>query len=265
LRDIICYYMGVMNFLPFATPAGLEALEALKKAAEESMKAIGTLMGYFEKVRGLGFPLLFGATTQAPFDTLGDFFRGTRGVMLDMYRRPDKVLAATEKLLPWMLRMAVDMAKRVHNPRVFIPLHKGPEGFMSPEQFKRFYWPTLRDLLVGLVNEGLNPIVLVEGGYTSRLDIIADVPERKIVYWFEDVDMGKAREVLGGKVCIMGNVPMSLLVGGTTDQVREYCRKTIDMAGRDGGYIMSAAAVMDGARPENVRAMVDATREYGVY
>jgi uroporphyrinogen-III decarboxylase len=161
--------------------------------------------------------------------------------------------------------MGVKNAKQSGNPRVFIPLHKGQEGFMSIEQFKRFYWPTFRELLVGLVNEGLNPLVLIEGTYTSRLDFIRDVPEGKIVYWFEDVDMVKAKEALAGRVCIMGNVPMSLMVSGTPEQVTEYCRNLITIAGKDGGYIMSAAAVMDGSRPENVRAMMKATMEYGVY
>jgi uroporphyrinogen-III decarboxylase len=60
----------------------------------------------------------------------------------------------------------------------------------------------------------------------------------------------------------MGNVPMSLLATGTTDQVREYCRTLLDSAGRDGGFIMSSAAVLENARVENVRAMVDFTRDH---
>ena len=76
--------------------------------------------------------------------------------------------------------------------------------------------------------------MLVEGGSTSRLEIMADVPPRKIWYWFEHVDMVKAKEVLGGKVCIGGNVPLSLLTTGTPDQVKEYCKMLIDTVGKDG-------------------------------
>ena len=75
--------------------------------------------------------MAFASTTQAPFDTLGDFFRGTKGLMLDMYRRPEKVIKACEKLLPMMLEAGIGPARRSGNPRVFIPLHKGPEGFMN--------------------------------------------------------------------------------------------------------------------------------------
>ena len=144
---------------------------------------------------------------------------------------------------------------------MFIPLHKGSDNFMSLDQFKRFYWPTLRELLVALVKEGLNPVLLVEDPYTSRLDTIRDVPEGKIIYWFENVGMVKAKAILGGKACIMGNVPMSLLATGTVAQVKEHCRKLVDAVGRNGGYIMSSAAVLDDARFENVRALIDFTRE----
>ena len=144
-----------------------------------------------------------------PFDVIGDFFRGRKGIMLDMYRRPDKVIQACEKVLPSMVQEGVSGVKASGNPRVFIALHGCPEGFMSLEQFKRFFWPTFRELMVRLVNEGCIPVILVEGGFTSRLEVIADVPPGKIWYWFEQVDMKKAKEILGGKACIGGNVPLS--------------------------------------------------------
>jgi uroporphyrinogen-III decarboxylase len=74
--------------------------------------------------------------------------------------------------------------------------------------------------------------------------------------------MPRAKKILGDRVCIMGNVPMSLLSTGTPDQVKEYCKKLLDSVGTDGGFIMSSAAVLDDAKVENVRAMVDFTREY---
>ncbi len=267
LRSIIAYHMGgAMGFLPFGTPEGIQALEALRKAGEESMKTAMGYMTFLKRTAEAGFPAIVGGATETPFDALGDFFRGTRSLMIDMYRRPGKVIAACEKLLPMLIENAVTAARMSGNPRVMIPLHKGQEGFMSLEQFKRFYWPTFRELLHTLVGEGINPIVLAEGCYTSRLDIIKDVPAGKIVYWFEDVDMVKAKEILAGTACIMGNVPMSLLVGAAPEQVREHCKKLIEAVGKDGGYIMSpAAADLEDCKFDNVKAMFEATREYGVY
>ena len=147
-----------------------------------------------------------------------------------------------------------------------MPLHKGSHSFMSLEQFKTFYWPTLRKLILGLIDGGLTPCVFFEGDYNSRLEIIGDIPRGKAIYWFERADIFRAKEILGDTVCIKGNVPSSLLCTGTPQDVIEYCRKLIDVVGKGGGFIMDGdIGIADEARVENVRAMVDFTREYGVY
>ncbi|MGC1404458.1 MAG: uroporphyrinogen decarboxylase family protein, partial [Thermodesulfobacteriota bacterium] len=206
-----------------------------------------------------------GGLCQAPFDTLGDFFRGTKGQMLDMYRRPEKVIQACEKLLPIRVEMGVNAARASGIPRVFIPIHKGLDGFMSMAQFKKFFWPTLREMMVALINEGLTPCPLWEGNCTSRLEVIKDIPAGKACYAFEATDLFKAKEILGDTVCIRGNVPLSLLATGTPEQVKAQCKKLIDTIGRGGGYIMDASTGLDDARPENVRALFDFTKEYGTY
>lgn len=85
------------------------------------------------------------------------------------------------------------------------------------------------------------------------------------MYHFERVDMRRAKEILRDVACITGNVPNSLLISGSPDQVKDYCKKLIDTAGEGGGFVMDAAACIDEAKPENIRAMMDLTREYGIY
>ena len=265
LHELISYYMGLGNLSVLDEPEITGALEALMKAGAEMKRMRNGARAYIEKMKGLGIPLQYGAITQAPFDTISDFFRGTRGAMLDMYRNPDKLMEATEKMLPIMLQMGVRGAKKSGNSMVFIPLHKGLDGFMSQAQFKTFYWPDLRKLMLALIDEGLIPCPFFEGDCTSRLEIIADIPEGKACYNFERTDIFRAKEILGGQVCIRGNVPLSMMSAGTPDDVKEYCKKLIDVVGRGGGLIMDAAASFDNAKVENVKAMIDFTREYGVY
>jgi hypothetical protein len=77
-----------------------EALDALRKVSEESMKTVLHILALVQKSKEKGFPMDSDSMTQAPFDLLADFFRGSKGIMLDMYRRPEVVLKACEKVLP---------------------------------------------------------------------------------------------------------------------------------------------------------------------
>ena len=144
-------------------------------------------------------------------------------------------------------------------------MHKGADSFLSDEHYKTFYWPTFRKLLLGLIDEGIVPFCFVEGDYTSRLDIIRDVPKGKVVYWLDRTDIAKAKEILGDVACIGGNVPPPLLAVGTPQQVKDYVRKLIDTVGKGGGYILGNGTVIEQAKPENLHAMIDTTKEYGVY
>ena len=127
----------------------------------EWISAVGPIEG--ASIHALGLPNAIGSYTKAPFDTLGDPMRGTRGIMLDMYRQPDKLLSALDRLVPIATEMGVSGATAGDNPFVFIPLHKGADGFISDKDFKKFYWPTLKAVLLGLIEAGTIPYLFVEG------------------------------------------------------------------------------------------------------
>jgi len=254
-----------VNFIPYGLPPVQAAYKALFEAGAEALKWIGVTGAYDNEMAAAGFPVFWSGGTKVPFDTIGDTLRGTRGIMLDMYRQPDKLLQALEAMTPLMIKMGASAAKMNGNPIVFIPLHKGADGFLSDEQFKTFYWPTFRKLLMGLIDEGCVPFPWAEGGYNSRLEVIRDVPKGKTVWGFDTTDMAKAKEILGDVACIGGNVPLTLLIVGTPQQVKDYAKKLIDTVGKGGGYIMSNGAFFDNVKPENLKAMVDFTKKYGVY
>ena len=80
--------------------------------------------------------------------------RGTRGLMLDKFRQPENVKAAMERLVPQAIDWAVRSNNMTGNPIVFIPIHKGADGFMSDADFKELYWPTFKAVLLGLIEAG---------------------------------------------------------------------------------------------------------------
>jgi hypothetical protein len=242
--------------MPFGAESMQKALDALGRAGEAALQwrqVAGEISG---RIMGLGFPSFSGGFTKAPFDVIGDSLRGTRGVMLDMFRCPDLLKEACERLTPIMVKNAVTGCRATGHIMPFIPLHKGADAFMSKEQFSTFYWPTLRKLIIGLINEGMVPQLFAEGGYNDRLEMISDLPKGKVVWWFDRTDMARAKATVGQVSCIAGNVPMSLMCTGTPDQITSYCSELMETAGAGGGFILSSGAGMQGSKPENVKALM---------
>jgi hypothetical protein len=225
----------------------------------------------FGKLEGdmadIGFPPHghMGGVGSAPFDEISDFYRGMRGSMTDMYRCPDKLLAACDKILEWRLMRATpaDSKNRGNSRRLFLALHRGAEGFMSRKQFETFYWPGLKKAMLASIELGYVPMAFCEGRYGDRLEYFLELPKGKAVAHFDRTDMFRAKEVLKDRVCIMGNVPSSLLQVGSPQEVEEYCRKLIKVCGKGGGFILTNGSSMDEARPENVKVMVDSVKKYG--
>ena len=212
-----------------------------------------------------GFPMFRGGMAVTPFDVFADNLRGTHGIVLDMYRQPDKIHEAMEFVLPQLLSGAVMMSDMADCPVVMMPLHKGDDTFMSDKQFETFYWPTFRRLLVGMVEEGLVPFPVAEGAYNRRLEVISDLPKGGVIWMFDQTDMANAKRMLGGTCCIAGNVPVSVAYTGTVHEMKDYCRRLIETCAPGGGYILTGGSTFDMAKPENLRAMMDAAKEYGVY
>ena len=264
MNDMCDFVANAFKFAAFGGPEMRQALEALNKAGDAIQEVIDAAVAFEQQLKDLGFPTLMGGLTQAPFDYTSDFLRGTKGAFLDMLQIPDKVLAMVDKVYPIMLNMGLG-AKATGNPGVFMPLHKCLDNFMSPAQFEKFYWPSLRKLIIAQIDEGLIPMVLWEGNCETRLETIADIPPGKAIYIMEDTDMIKAKEVLGDVVCLQGGVPLTLLCTGTPDDVTEHCKKMIKHVGKNGGYIMQPSTMLDDAKVENVKAMFDANKKYGVY
>jgi len=265
LPGIVEMYGVAFNFIPFGLPPVQGAYKALFEAGAEALKWAMAMGGVDGELKILGFPNILGGFTKAPFDIIGDTLRGSKGIIMDMYRRPDKLLQAMEAITPIMINMGLGAARHTGNPLIFMPLHKGADGFLSDEQYRKFYWPTFKQVMVGLVEEGCIPFPAAEGGYNTRLQVIKDLPRGKTLWMFDQTDLVKAKEIVGDTLCILGNVPSAMLSLGTPKDVKEYCKKLIDIVGKDGGYIMGNGAFFDEAKAGNVKAMLDFTKEYGVY
>ena len=257
--------MPIMLAYPFARQEVRTAFKKLIEAGEELEKFQVQLMTVNRDAVAAGFPMSMGGLALAPFDMIADHLRGTQGSSIDMYRHPEKLLEATDMILEQMIQRTIVSVNAMGVFTVNFPLHKGDDTFMSNKQFEKFYWPSLKKLILALIDEGIMVSLFCEGRYNNRLEYIGDFPKGWVTWQFDQTDMAKAKRMIGENCCIVGNVPSSLLAFGAVKDVKEYCRKLIENCAPGGGYVLTGGTAVTEAKPENLRAFMEVAREYGVY
>lgn len=261
-------YTLIMMFASIlGAPPVSNMLKKLVEVGEEMNKFNAVQAKLSQDLAEAGYPLITYAFAEAPFDWISDMFRGLRGSILDMYRQPDKLKAAIDLFTPFAIESAIMAARMSGNTRIFIPLHRGAGGFMSNEQFEEFYWPGLKAVMLALIEQGMLPMPFLEGDYTPRLKYLAELPPGKVLGHFDVVDLKKAKEMIGDVMCFWGNIPATILVTGTPQQVKDYVKELIDTFGDNGGLILDGAVegIPPETKPENAEAIMEAALEYGVY
>ena len=184
--------------------------------------------------------------------------------MLDLHRQPERVIAAMEAMVPDFVANAVTDCKASGIPQVVISMERGSGAYHSLAQYERFFFPSLKRIVEALAKENIISVMHMDTDWTRNLPYFKDLPEKMCVCEVDSItDIFKAKEILGGHMCIMGDVPASLLSLGTEEEVITYCKKLIDIVGKDGGFILSSGCeVPVDAKFENVKAMIDTAKTY---
>jgi len=248
-----------------ALPEVTKAISTLQKTGREMRKWQSKIQKFNKMMLDMGFPQYFQGAAMPPFDVISHSMRGMSGTMMDMFRQPDKILEACEKILELTLERPMPQLSENGNIRIFMTNTRGSDDFMSMKQFDTFYWPTFKRLVLALIDRGATPCIFFEGNFTSRLEYLLEFPKGKVLARLDTTDIFRAKEVLKGHMCIEGNVPSTLLQMGTVQDVKDHCKKLIDVIGKDGGYILAPRSSTDEVKPENLKAMIEFTQEYGVY
>jgi hypothetical protein len=247
--------------LPFGMPPVQAMLHKLMEAGDELMKMLPIVGQTAGMIAASGFPGVGLNIVKTPFDYLGDTLRGTKGILTDMIRRPNDLLAACEHYVPILIKSIVKASDRNAAPAALYVLHKGADAFMSEKQFEKFYWPTWKQVMLGLYEEGITCYLFIEGSYNDRLENLAEMPEKSLVCHFDQTDMRRVKEILSDKFTIAGNVPASLMAAGTTDEVRATCDGLVELFEDTPGYIMAFGCGFEMTTAEKLRAFQDSVKK----
>lgn len=252
---------------PMGAPTSYRNNLSFLKGGMAMLQYFGALGEQGARLRSeCGAPGAIAGIFKAPLDIIGDKLRGYLGLTMDLIERPEKVLAACEALMPHLCQVGLSSSDPEATAPIAFWMHRGCVPFINHEQFDRFYWPTLKPIIEEFWKQGHQTLFYAEGNWDAHLDAFAELPDQSIIYHVDHGDIFKVHERLGGKFCLSGGLPNYLLAVGSPDEVRARCKAVIDGVAQDGGYIMDASAIVQNdATVENMRAMTEFTREYGVY
>ncbi|MFO1216977.1 MAG: uroporphyrinogen decarboxylase family protein [Burkholderiaceae bacterium] len=258
------YIRGITGLRPLVDPDVRQALRRMLDAADEVDRFMTRGAQWNRRIAELGFPLFNGSNSGAPYDVVADYFRGATGMMKDLFRHKELLHEVLDMMRRNLVRVTVGNARASGNPIVFIPIHWAPDAFMSPKQFETFWWPSFRQMMLDLIDEGLVPMPLWEADCTKRLEVIKDIPAGKCIYWFERTDIVKAFEVLGDRVALRGNLSPSMMTTGTPADVEAAVKHLVERVWNEGGHLIldTAFGIPDETPVANVRAMFDAARRF---
>ncbi len=194
--------------------------------------------------------------------------RSIKEFSLDLYRRPDKVIAAMDRVADDITQAAIGGmlgAKQATKWGCRTAFLAGTRAtFLSPKQFDRFAWPYIKKQALAYLDAGITPLLHFDSNWTPYLHHFLELPRGKVVLELDgQTDIFQAKAVLGDHMCIMGDVPAQLLSLGTPDEVCAYVQRLIDVVGKGGGFILSTGCdcPMD-AKPENVKMMIEIGKTY---
>ncbi len=134
---------------------------------------------------------------------------------------------------------------------------------ISPRAYQRFAMPYQQKVFRAWREYGITGSLLhICGNSTKVLSLYRDTGA-DLIEIDNKVDLGLAKQTIGGDVTLVGNVhTVTELLQGTPDSVRAAARRCIEQAG-DTGFLLGSGCLVPRRTPlENVRALVNAAHEH---
>jgi hypothetical protein len=208
-----------------------------------------------------GYVVFSPMTADHPFEHLCGG-RTVKEFMLDLYHMPDKVQAVLDVIMAERREQVRQTVRAVGQPiGYWVGGWRTAPEFLSPRLWNRFVWPYMKELVEIVADEGGTPVLHYDANWDREIERLKDLPARRCVLSLDGkTDVVRAKQILGGHMCILGDVPPALLTLGTVDEVKAYCRRLLDEVGPDGFIMAMGCAVPPDAKFENVKAMVDSVQ-----
>lgn len=256
------YMQTLVKLLPLLRPG---VPDVKKKFMAKLNRAPKILSSNIKRLKKMGVPCWSGGGMESPFGLLS-FMRSYTKFVPDLYRRPEIVSRTLDKFTSEIIGIATISCKFASKIlRATFGFHREASSYFNLKQFEEFALPQIKKIVNAMSKEGIIAILHCDGDWTPNLPYLTELPKGKCVLDLDDsTDIFKAKEILGDRMCIDGNVMETILTFGTPTRIEKHCRKLIENVGEGGGFILKGEIPIT-AKIENIKAMIKTVKTHGVY
>jgi uroporphyrinogen decarboxylase len=246
---------------PFVTTE--EELRKLEISRIDSNEVIAIITKALKETKSrIGDQYILTMTAWGPF-TLGARLVGEEPMMKATFKKPDFVHAVVDFVTDLLIHLYAPLVADGTLELISIADPTASGDLISKKQFEKFALPYLKKLTDWAQSKNVHTLVHICGNTTDRLDLFP-LTGASCISLDHKTDIAKAKETLHGKMCFAGNVdPVNIMLQGSVNDVEETCKKIIQTAGTDGGFVLMPGCDIPPTVPyENIQRFIHVAREW---
>lgn len=177
---------------------------------------------------------------------------------------------------PGLIHQLLDYSRRVATRYAYALIESGGRStsigepiagpdLISPRHYREYPFVHEKRMVDELKKDG---IILANHICGNTIPIIDDfiATGAQILEIDHKTDVQKAKDAARHQTCLLGPIDTSLLLNGTPQEIEDTCRAVIEIMAPDSGFILGPGCALDPNVPaDNVHALVESAKKYGVY
>ena len=210
-----------------------------------------------------GVPVIVGSIFESPFEVLCGGRSLECFLMDDIFEIPELLDDVFAEIHRTNMVNYEELLKSPAKPLgVWVGGWRGTPTMLNREMFEHYSWRYMKEIAELCIRYDVIPIFHLDADWTPGLDVFKEIEPRKAIMALDGkTDIYKAKEVVGDRMCIMGDVPAELFAFGDPQKVYDYAAKLIRDLGPTGYIMCSGCDIPFNAKKENVEAMYQAVAD----
>lgn len=218
---------------------------------------VGRIYGHWCQ---MGIVPAFDATYYPIYDILS-LIRSMADFTCDLFDDPGPIMDIVRKYQPQMDEENIQRLKAQGGNRIWNCAMRSASVFASPTMFDEYIWPYMKASILRFWEAGIYTVLHADSNWLPMLHHFTELPKGCCHIELDGAtDIFAAYDILQGCQSIRGDVPSTMFAYQTPEEVAAYCEKLVNM-GMKGGFMLSSGCEIPlNAKPENIKAMMDAVK-----